>query len=71
MPTELTMPDQRSRPSNANREDVDRATRRLIEASVNSIDLWAKMRWNIDQAIASIGGCAHDEALAEALEICS
>jgi hypothetical protein len=69
MPTESTMLYARSRPSKANRGDVDLTTRRLIEVSVNPFDLWAKVTRKIDRALTSIGGYAHDEALAEVLEI--
>ena len=68
MPTESTMLYARSRPSKANRGDVDLTIRRLIEVSGNPFDLWAKVTGN-DRAITSIGGYAHDEALAEVLEI--
>jgi hypothetical protein len=70
MPTESTMLYARSRPSKANRGDVDLTTRRLIEVSVNPFDdLWAKVTRKIDRALTSIGGYARDEALAEVLEI--
>ena len=42
---------------------------RLIAVSIDLIDLCAKVTGKIDRAIASIVGYAHDEALAEALEI--
>jgi hypothetical protein len=69
MPTESTMLYARSRPSKANRGDVDLTIRRLIEVSGNPFDLWAKVTGKIDRAITSIGGYARDEALAEVLEI--
>jgi hypothetical protein len=69
MPTESTMLYARSRPSKANRGDVDLTIRRLIEVSGNPFDLWAKVTGKIDRTITSIGGYAHDEALAEVLEI--
>jgi len=69
MPTESTMLCERSTPSTANCGDVDLAGRRLIKVLVNPIDLWAKVTRKIDRTIASIGGFARDEALAEALEI--
>jgi hypothetical protein len=69
MPTESTMLYARSRPSKANRGDVDLTIRRLIEVSGNPFHLWAKVAGKIDRAITSIGGYARDEALAEVLEI--
>ena len=72
MPTESTMLYERSRPLKANRDDVGLTAlkaRRPTPASIDQIDLWAKVTVKIDRAITSIGGYDHDEALAEVLEI--
>ena len=57
MPTESTMLYERSRPLNANRDNVDLAVfkaRPPIPVSIDQIDLWAKATVKIDRAIASI-----------------
>ena len=57
MPTESTMPYERSRPLKANRDDVGLTAfkaRRPIAVSIDQIDLWAKVTVKIDRAIAAI-----------------
>jgi hypothetical protein len=72
MSMDSTMLRQRSRPPEANGEEVS-LTRaeacRLIAICIDLIDLCAKVTGKIDPAVASIVGYARDEALAEALEI--
>jgi hypothetical protein len=74
MSTESTTLYEQSRPLKATREDVSLTPSkacRLIAICIDLIDLCAKVTGKIDPAIASIVGCARDEALAEALEIAS
>jgi hypothetical protein len=72
MPTEMTMLHEQSTLSQANREDVDLATRklrRLIAIFIGLIDVCVKVTGKADRALASIVGYVNDDALAEALEI--
>jgi hypothetical protein len=55
MPTESTMPYERSRPLKTNRDDVGRTAfkaRPPTPVSIDQIDPWAKVTMKIDRAIA-------------------
>ena len=60
MPTESMMLNERSRPSKANRKDVDLTSFKVSRLTVFSMT---------DRTLGPLIGDAHDEALAEALEI--
>jgi hypothetical protein len=71
MSTESTMLYERSRPSEANWEDVSLTPAeacRLIAICIDLIDLCAKVTGKIDPALASLVSYARDEALSGALE---
>jgi hypothetical protein len=64
MPTESTMPHERSRPLKRNRDDVGRTAfkaRRPTPVSIDQIDLWAKVTMKIGRAIAFHHCFADDE----------
>jgi hypothetical protein len=72
MSVDSTMLYERSRPSEASREEIGLTPSeacRLIAICIDLIDLCAKVTGKIDPAVASIVGYARDEAMAQALEI--
>jgi hypothetical protein len=71
MSVDSTMLYERSRPSEAGREDARLTTAdacRLVAICIDLIDLCAKVTGKIDPAVASIVGYARDEVLSSALK---